>query len=271
LDNNQSKPPLFLANNQKINIMHKRLILLSYILSVSVCKAQQGAGIFAGPQITFFNPDNTVNFNKNYFRYNNTQPDIRAGIFGIINLRNDWYLNCDFSTGTKTFMFENYTIHFRDGSIDEGFAQTYSDYTVKVGVSKLINLKKLELYPFVFLSYTLNSYYGISFTDNGSISKDNDTLNYDPESKFNINDHYNSFGLGGGLTLRHKKILKRFALRIGYSYEFAFIPPSYYTIKAQQGSDAIDQSATMEGRFSFINFDVMFNILKSKGHKNPEI
>ena len=239
-------------------------IVFIWLSTCFYCKAQQGAGVFASPQMTFFNSYKTVNLDKNYFLFDNPQADVRAGIFGCAGLKNDWFLNFVVSAGSKTFKLENFTKDIFYPSIEAGIAQTISDYQLEICISKRILMRNWDFYPFTAISYSFNSFSEISNAGYTSKNSSSDTLTYNPEKSFRLGDNYSSIGLGVGATIGNRQFLKRFRFRVRYSFEFTLLPPEYYSIKAAQGSDSIDQIAKLEGQFSYLNFDIMFYILKSK-------
>ena len=242
--------------------------LILFICIFQFCFAQTGIGIFAGPQLTFFQPKNTVGYDSHYYEFVNPQVDIHGGIFGTIALKNSWYLGLDIGSNSKTYAFENYRIPFQGVSFDEIYSERITDWEFKLEVSKHFSYHQWKLDPFLSILYTLNSYDAFGITQNASISENKDSFDYTPAGSFHGNYSYNSFGLGGGIVIGNESIfkqkLKRFRLKISYSTEFAILPQDYYSIQSNQGSNQFNQTVKWQGQFSYINFDLMFYIIKFK-------
>src|SRR5580693_4592145 len=91
-----------------------------------VSYSQTGIGIFAGPQMTFFQPDNTTNYNQEYYKFHNPQLDYNLGVFGWLKLKNDWLLSISIGSNSKTYMLDNYYLPLPGVSWDEQYSQTIS-------------------------------------------------------------------------------------------------------------------------------------------------
>ena len=243
--------------------MHRVTFFALFLFPAFFSNAQTDIGIFAGPQMTFFQPDKTTNYNQKYYKFNNPQSDYNLGVFGWFHLKKGWLLDLNIGANSKTYVMDNYNLSLPGVSWDDQFNQSITSWVFSFGAMKKLSLKRWEFYPSVSVSYTLNSYAEYGYGYNASISKSNhDTFVYNSSMTNHIGYNYNSFGIGGGIVLHHQKTLKRFMLKIGYTYEFAQLPPDEYSIQAQSGSNSFNSSVKWQGHFSYINFDLMFYIKK---------
>ncbi len=231
--------------------MRKNFIVILMLFLASLAYAQTGIGVFAGPQMTFFQPDNTTNYRREYNKFSNPQQDYNMGVFGWLKLKNDWLLNFNIGFNTKTYLLDNKYPLYPGYTGEEGYGQGLSGDIYNIGVMKRLPYKKWEFYPFISLSYILNQYLG------NTVSINSDT---NPYANSNINFNYNSFGLEGGIVLHNQKKLKRFMLKINYTYEIAQLPSTYDKIGAVYGPYAYFSTVKWQGHFSYINFDLMFYI-----------
>jgi len=244
--------------------MDKINFVILFILLSFFSNAQSGVGIFAGPQMTFFQPENTSNYNQEYYKFRNPQLDYNIGIFGTLNLKNNWLLDINIGTNSKTYLLDNYYTPLPGTSSDEKYNQSISGTFLGVSIMRIISSPKWQFYPFVSLEYILNSYSEFGWSYNVSEST-NDTFITNPNATNHLGYSYNSFGLKGGIVLHNQKILKRFMLRLSYAYEFSQLPSDYYNIDAQLGNNSFNSTIKWQGHFSYINFDLMFYIKRWGG------
>jgi hypothetical protein len=123
----------------------------------------------------------------------------------------------------------------------------------------------LEISPSLSIIEAFNLYSSYGYSDEVATSS-NDIFEYSEFATHHFSKHYNSLGFGAVLIIGHERILKRFRLKLNYTFELYELPAEYYYLEARQGTNYLNTYVKYQGRLSYLSFDLIYYVWKHK-HK----